>query len=163
MTPLTETALQTRDDPAEIAVENNHDGWVPNTSLLWDRRRTLARVFLCSLILSTIFAFLTPKEYESTTRMMPPEQQGMGTAMLAALTGKAMPGALGALAGGVLGMKDTGALFVELLHSGTIEGTLVDRFSYAPAFVAAGILPILATVALVLLIRTNVPAELKGE
>jgi uncharacterized protein involved in exopolysaccharide biosynthesis len=128
MTPLTETALQTRDDPAEIAVENNHDGWVPNTSLLWDRRRTLARVFLCSQILSTIFAFLTPKEYESTTRMMPPEQQGMGTAMLAALTGKAMPGALGALAGGVLGMKDTGALFVELLHSGTIEGTLVDRF-----------------------------------
>jgi MFS transporter, ACS family, hexuronate transporter len=44
-----------------------------------------------------------------------------------------------------------------------LVGTLVDRFSYAPAFVAAGILPILATVALVLLIRTNVPAELKGE
>jgi capsule polysaccharide export protein KpsE/RkpR len=61
--------------------------------------------------------------------MMPPEQQGMGTAMLAALAGKAMPGALGALAGGVLGMKDTGALFVELLHSGTIEGQLVDRFN----------------------------------
>ena len=44
-----------------------------------------------------------------------------------------------------------------------LVGTLVDRFSYAPAFVAAGILPILATVALVLLIRTKAPAELKGE
>ncbi len=56
---------------------------------------------------------LFPKQYESATRMMPPEQQGMGAAMLAALAGKAMPGgggALGALAGGMLGMKDTGAL-----------------------------------------------------
>jgi capsule polysaccharide export protein KpsE/RkpR len=102
---------------------------VPNTALLWDRRRTLAIVFACSLILSAIIAFLIPKQYESSTRMMPPEQQGMGTAMIAALAGKAMPGALGALAGGMLGMKDNGALFVDLLHSGTIEGALVDRFN----------------------------------
>jgi MFS transporter, ACS family, aldohexuronate transporter len=38
-----------------------------------------------------------------------------------------------------------------------LVGGLVDRFSYAPAFIAAGILPILATIALVLLIRTNAP------
>jgi capsule polysaccharide export protein KpsE/RkpR len=59
---------------------------------------------------------------------MPPEQQGMGTAMLAALVGKAMPGAVSALAGSMLGLKDTGALFVQLLESGTIRGQLVDRF-----------------------------------
>lgn len=126
-------ALQTRRETMEVSLEENHEGWVPNTSLLWDRRRTLAKVFLCSLLLSAIIAFTTPKEYESATRMMPPEQQGMGAAMLAALAGKAMPGgggggALGALAGGMLGMKDTGALFAELLQSGTIEGALVDRF-----------------------------------
>jgi capsule polysaccharide export protein KpsE/RkpR len=131
MTPFPETALQTRDEQMDVDVsaDNHDDGWVPNTSLLWERRRTLARVFLYSLLLSTIMAFLIPKHYESTTRIMPPEQQGMGAAMLAALAGKAMPGgALGALAGGMLGMKDTGALFVELLHSGTIEGALADRF-----------------------------------
>ena len=59
---------------------------------------------------------------------MPPEQQGMGAAMMAALAGKACRGALGALAGSMFGMKDTGALFVELLQSGTIRGQLVDRF-----------------------------------
>ena len=128
MTPITETALRTHDDPFDIALDRAHAGWVPNTSLLWDKRRLLAKVFACSLILSAAMAFLIPKQYESSTRMMPPEQQGMGTAMIAALAGKAMPGALGALAGGMLGMKDNGALFVDLLHSGTIEGALVDRF-----------------------------------
>lgn len=129
VTPLAESALQPRNYPVEVGSDNNHYGWVPNTSLLWERRRTLAKVFVWSLLLSALIAFLIPKQYESTTRMMPPEQQGMGAAMLAALTGKAMPGALGALAGNVLGMKDSGALFVDLLGSGSIEGALVDRFN----------------------------------
>jgi capsule polysaccharide export protein KpsE/RkpR len=130
MAPLTETVLRSQEDRFEIDVgQPHHDGWIPNTSLLWDRRRTLAKVFAWSLILSAAIAFLIPKQYESSTRMMPPEQQGMGGAMIAALAGKAMPGALGALAGGMLGMKDNGALFVDLLHSGTIEGALVERFN----------------------------------
>jgi ACS family hexuronate transporter-like MFS transporter len=62
----------------------------------------------------------------------------------------------------VTGMSGLAAGLVSAAFT-MLVGTLVDRFSYAPAFVAAGILPILATVALVLLIRTNVPAELKGE
>jgi capsule polysaccharide export protein KpsE/RkpR len=128
MATYTETALRARSDAVELELENNHAGWVPNTSLLWDRRRLLAKVFVLSLLLSAAVAFLIPKEYESTARMMPPEQQGAGAAVLAALAGKAMPGALGALAGSVLGVKDSGALFVELLHSSTIEGALVDRF-----------------------------------
>jgi capsule polysaccharide export protein KpsE/RkpR len=130
MATFDDIALQTRRETIEVSLAENHEGWIPNTSLLWDHRRTLAKVFLCSLLLSAIIAFTIPKQYESTTRMMPPEQQGMGAAMLAALAGKAMPGgALGALAGGMLGMKDTGALFVDLLQSGTIEGALVDRFN----------------------------------
>jgi len=128
MASLPETALQERNQLVELAAESTHDAWVPNTSLLWECRRTLAKVFLYSLLLSALVAFLIPKEYESTTRMMPPEQQGMGPAMMAAMMGKAMPGALGALAGSVLGMKDSGALFVDLLQSTSIEGEIVDRF-----------------------------------
>ena len=126
---ILQASLPSSSEQLEIAVETDSQGWVPNTSLLWERRRTLAKVFVYSLLLSTLTVFLIPKQYESTTRMMPPEQQGMGAAMLAALAGKAMPGALGALAGGMLGMKDSGALFVELLRSGSIEGALVDRFN----------------------------------
>jgi len=128
MTALKDTALKAQEEMVEVSILDNHAGWVPNTSLLWDRRRILAKVALCALLLSTVVAFLIPKEYESTTRIMPPEQQGMGAAMLAAMAGKAVPGALGALAGSMFGMKDTGALFVELLKSGTIQDQLVDRF-----------------------------------
>jgi MFS transporter, ACS family, hexuronate transporter len=39
-------------------------------------------------------------------------------------------------------------------------GVLVDRFSYRPAFLAAGLLPILATVLLMLLVRPNVTDRL---
>jgi uncharacterized protein involved in exopolysaccharide biosynthesis len=128
MTALKDIGLKAQEEMVEVSFVDHHDSWVPNTSLLWERRGTLARVALCSLLLSTAIAFLIPKQYESTTRIMPPEQQGMGAAMLAAMAGKATPGALGALAGGMFGMKDTGALFVELLKSGTIQGQLVDRF-----------------------------------
>jgi len=128
MTESNETTLTTQEHSPDVGITVSGGRWVPNTSLLWDRRRTLARVAIVSLLLSAAIAFLIPKQYESVTRIMPPEQQGMGPAMLAALVGKAMPGAVSALAGSMLGMKDTGALFVQLLESGTIRGQLVDRF-----------------------------------
>ena len=40
-----------------------------------------------------------------------------------------------------------------------LVGLLVDRFSYAPAFVAAGTLPLLATLCLVTMIRSASPSE----
>ena len=48
--------------------------------------------------------------------------------MMAALAGKATPG-LAAMAGNVLGMKSTGALYVELLRSRTVEDHIVERFN----------------------------------
>jgi uncharacterized protein involved in exopolysaccharide biosynthesis len=128
MASFTDTALQPQDDPVALELGNNHYGWVPNTSLLCDRHRVLVKVFVISLVLSMLVAFLIPKQYESTARMMPPEQQGISTAILSALAGKTMPGALGALAGSALGVKDSGALFADLLSSGSIGGALVDRF-----------------------------------
>ena len=128
MTQSKEIALEIQEHRVEVSISQNGGRWVPNTSLLWNRRGTLLRVAIVSLVLSAAIAFLIPKQYESTTRIMPPEQQAMGAAMLAALAGKAMPGAVSALAGSMIGMKDTGALFVQLLESGTIRGHIVDRF-----------------------------------
>jgi capsule polysaccharide export protein KpsE/RkpR len=61
---------------------------------------------------------------------MPPDQQGSGAMMLAALTARAGSGlgALSSLAGGLLGARTTTALFIDLLHSGTVSGHLIDRF-----------------------------------
>jgi capsule polysaccharide export protein KpsE/RkpR len=58
---------------------------------------------------------------------MPPDSLSNGT-MLAALAEKASPG-LAAIAGNVLGMKNTGALFVNLLSSRTVQDRVVERFN----------------------------------
>jgi uncharacterized protein involved in exopolysaccharide biosynthesis len=104
--------------------------WLRNANLLWDHRRTLVRVAAVALILSGAIAFLTPKRYESTGRLMPPEQPSSGAAMIAALAGHS----LGGLAGfgnlaGLLGGRTSSALFIDLLESRTISDHLIDRFN----------------------------------
>lgn len=103
--------------------------WVHNTSVLWSHRRLLMRIAVISLLLSLTLAFLLPKRYDSTARIMPPANSSGGTALIAALAGRstALAG-LGSLAGGLLGGGGNTALFVDLLHSGTVSGHLIDRF-----------------------------------
>jgi uncharacterized protein involved in exopolysaccharide biosynthesis len=117
---------------AEIMASQAHSmpNWLRNANLLWDRRRTLARVAVIAFVLSAAFAFLIPKRYESVARLMPPEQPSSGAAMLAALAGHSMGGlaGLGNLAG-MLGGRTSSALFIDLLHSRTISDHLIDRFN----------------------------------
>ncbi len=102
--------------------------WVENASLFWDFRHVFVRVAGTVFVLSILVALLLPKEYVSGARIMPPEQGGNTAAMLAALVGKGSAGGLAGLAGSLLGAKNNGALFVALLHSGTVSGHLIDRF-----------------------------------
>jgi capsule polysaccharide export protein KpsE/RkpR len=94
--------------------------------LLWDKRSLFYRVATRALAVSLVVAFLIPTRYESTVSVMPPDSFGNG-AMLAALAEKAKPG-LASMAGNLLGMKNTGALFVNLLSSRTVQDHLVDNF-----------------------------------
>lgn len=107
--------------------------------LLWSHRRTIMRVILLGSLASLAIAFLIPKRYESTTRLMPPEQAGTssGMALLAAAatgaTGSSLnPGALGSglgsMAGDLLGLKSSGALFVGILRSQTVEDDVIRKF-----------------------------------
>jgi capsule polysaccharide export protein KpsE/RkpR len=102
--------------------------WVENASLFWDARRTFARVAAIAFVLSILVSLSLPKEYVSGARIMPPEQAGNSAAMLAALVGKSSAGGLAGLAGSLLGAKNSGAVFVALLHSGTVSGHLIDHF-----------------------------------
>ena len=102
--------------------------WVENASLFWDNRRIFLRAAVVVFLLSVATSLIMPSEYVSTLRIMPPEQGGGGTALLAALVGKGAGSGLAGLAGSLLGGKNNGALFVALLHSGTISGHLIDRF-----------------------------------
>ncbi|MGA3223727.1 MAG: lipopolysaccharide biosynthesis protein [Acidobacteriaceae bacterium] len=105
--------------------------WLRNANLLWDHRRRLARVAAVALVLSAAIAFLTPKRYESVSRLMPPEQPSSGAAMLAALAGHSMGGlsGIGSLAGLLGGGRTSTALFIDMLHSRTIADHVIDRFN----------------------------------
>jgi uncharacterized protein involved in exopolysaccharide biosynthesis len=113
-------------------VENNQRipaNWAVRATLLWRHRKLLARVTIISLIASLAIAFIIPKQYKATASIMPPDQQGSGTMMLAALLGHGGLGSLGSLASGLFGGHTTTALFVNLLESETVRGHLIDRFN----------------------------------
>jgi uncharacterized protein involved in exopolysaccharide biosynthesis len=104
--------------------------WAVRALTLWSHRRLLARVTGIALLVSFAIAFAIPKQYKSVTSIMPPDQQGPSAMMLAALTAHAPGlGALGSLAGGLLGAHSSSALFIDLLQSGTVTGHLIDRFN----------------------------------
>jgi uncharacterized protein involved in exopolysaccharide biosynthesis len=109
--------------------ERTDEAWVSNAALLWEKRRVLLRAGTIAFVLSLTVACILPKQYESTTRIMPPEQTSGSAAMLAALAGKASgAGGLASLASGLLGGHGNDALFISLLRSGTVGGHLIDRF-----------------------------------
>ncbi|MBZ5641212.1 MAG: lipopolysaccharide biosynthesis protein [Acidobacteriia bacterium] len=107
--------------------------------LLWFHRRIVVRATLWGALASLAIAFIIPKRFESTTRLMPPEQAGTSSGMAllaAAATGAAgsalnpsmlAPG-LGSTAGDLLGLKSSGALFVGILRSQTVEDDIIRKF-----------------------------------
>jgi uncharacterized protein involved in exopolysaccharide biosynthesis len=97
--------------------------------LLWRSRRFLAKVFVAGLVIGGLIALAIPARYESTVQLMPPDSQSTtGAAILAALTAKAGATNLGGWAGDLLGVKSSGALFVGVLGSRTVQDRLIDRF-----------------------------------
>jgi capsule polysaccharide export protein KpsE/RkpR len=125
--------IETPDSTLVVAQRDNFEwAWT-----LWERRTSLWRWTWRALVLSTIIAFLIPKRYEATTRLMPPDQSNPGMAMLAALAGKGAASAGGAgtgvsglsmLAGDMLGLKSSDALLIGVLRSDTLEDRLISRF-----------------------------------
>lgn len=109
--------------------------WLTNAQVLWRNRRLLVRVVGVTFIVSFGLVFLIPKQYESTARIMPPERSGSDTAMFAALAGRALGAdGLGSLAASLLGAHNSGALFVDLLRSGSVTGHIIDRFQLMNAY-----------------------------
>jgi capsule polysaccharide export protein KpsE/RkpR len=105
--------------------------------MAWDERHKIFRWMAYGLAISTLIAFLIPKKYESVARLMPPDQQNSGMAMLAAAAGGGRVGSgtssglgsgLGSIAGDLLGMKSTGELFVGMLQSRTVQDDLINKF-----------------------------------
>jgi uncharacterized protein involved in exopolysaccharide biosynthesis len=127
-TVIIETTIPVEPRSSARAESRSREDKITVLRLLWSRRAWIGRVVLVAIVLSIVVALLIPKEYVSTARLMPPDSQsGGGLAMLASLSGQAA-GGISALAGDLLGMKTSGALFISVIHSRTAEDRIVQQF-----------------------------------
>jgi len=110
---------------------------LPYLRLLWQSRRFLLRAALFAFLASALIALLIPNRYRALTRLMPPDQQsGAGMGILAALSGSGKGGlgslgglgGFGGVAGDLLGVKSSGALFVGIVNSQTVQDRLIGKF-----------------------------------
>jgi capsule polysaccharide export protein KpsE/RkpR len=110
--------------------------------LLWMNRRLLARCVVWGFFVSIVLSLLIPSQYESTTKLMPPDthgDSGSGLAMMAAMASGTSGGggsapvvsgssSLGNIASDLLGMRDPGAVFSDMLKSRTVQDRIIERF-----------------------------------
>jgi capsule polysaccharide export protein KpsE/RkpR len=115
-------------DEREFDFESFEKRWVTRLRVLWSKRTFLGRAAACGLACGIVIALALHSEYQSSVQLMPPDgQSGSGMAMLAALTAKT-GGAIGGLAGDLLGVKGSGDLFVGMLRTRTVEDRLIEKF-----------------------------------
>src|SRR5215469_14486705 len=57
--------------------------------LVWNQRRFLVRATLVGLLVGAVVAFLVPKQFQSTTQLMPPDDQSSSAvAIMAGLSAR---------------------------------------------------------------------------
>lgn len=116
-------------DP-ELASSRRHwNRYLDAFDYLWSRRLNVALWAAAGLIFSIVLAFRICK-FPATAQLMPPESGSSGSlaqlAMPAILKSPGLAGLAG-MAGDVLGGKSTGALFIKVLQSRTVEDNLINR------------------------------------
>jgi len=143
---MTQTATKTQMDReaaelAEVSFTNGEpevslrDSFLSWLKLLWNDRRFVARAAVAGLLAGTILALAIPKRYESTAQLMPPDSQSSSTmAIMAAISAKS--GGLGSIASDLMGVKSSGALFIGILRSRTVEDRLIERFDLKKVYSA---------------------------
>jgi capsule polysaccharide export protein KpsE/RkpR len=118
------------DPPSNLTASESEDA-LERLQLLWARRVLLFRTGAYALVASVLAAFLVPARFESTARLMPPDNQSPVSGLAAAataLSGGGASGGIASLAGDYLGLKSTSDVFVGILLSRTVQDKLVQQF-----------------------------------
>lgn len=93
--------------------------------IIWAERTFLFRISVLGLILGLLVAFLIPARYTSTTRLMPPDNQG-GSNVQASMSLRSM--GISQIATDMLGLKSNSDVFIGILNSRTVQDKIIDRF-----------------------------------
>ena len=123
--------LPDNDFPPAEETRNKDERTVAWLRLLWAQRQMLFRVTLYAMLGSTGLVFLITPRYESTARLMPPDNQSSSGLAIAAAAMSSTVGAggLGGIAGDLVGLKSTSDVFVGILGSRTAQDKLIEQFN----------------------------------
>lgn len=100
--------------------------------VLVKRKLFIAIIVMVAFIGSIIYSLFLPKIYSSTASILPPQQEGsLGSNILSQL-----PGGIGGLAGGLVGMSSPTELWLGILKSRTINDAIIKRFDLISVFKA---------------------------
>ncbi len=86
-------------------------------------RKMIAAVAVGAGVVAAVYSLTLPNRYTGITRILPPQQGGSSAAMMLGQLG----GGLGALAGGVLGVRSPSELYVGMLRSQSVADALIER------------------------------------
>ncbi len=136
MEPLTHKSgvLESEVDVAspELSFPAERRDTVAKLGLIWDHRTFIGKATVAGLLLSILLAFILPRKYEATARLMPPDnKQSSGLAALAAVSSSSSstsPAGIGGLVGDLLGTKTSSATFIGILQSRTVADQLIKEF-----------------------------------
>lgn len=93
------------------------------------RRRFIGWFTLGVTALTAVIVLLIPNKYTATSVILPPTQNNsMSSALMGQMGGMGGSGLLASLAGGGLGIKNPGDMYVSLFRSRTVEDALIQRF-----------------------------------
>lgn len=114
--------------PAQTKLGDDEYRGAAAVELLWERRHLLLKFAIRGLVISTIIAFLIPTYYSSSIQLMPPSPDpSIGLAAMSALN-RAGGAGLGLMAGSLFGIRSSGALFIGILRTRSVEDQIIDRF-----------------------------------
>ncbi len=92
--------------------------------LLWAKQQVTMHWALAGFWGAILLSLVIPKQYVSTSKLMPPEAHSANKLALQQLTG-----GLGSMAGDLLGVSSSGALLIAVMRSRTVEDRMVDKFN----------------------------------
>ncbi len=125
----TEALARARTEQRSVAAPQSAsaDQWLAHMGRLVESRWFLFRSVVLGLAVFGALARIIPPQYDSVVRLMPPDQESSSRALMAAMVSRAADG-IGVDAGDLLGTKSSGALFIGMLRSRTIEDEIIAKF-----------------------------------
>jgi len=116
-------------EPNSRQAGSSHDVSLVDMLIVIGRRKKFLAFSTTAVgLLALIVTLLIPNRYKATTSVLPP-QQGSSSLNAALLSQVNSIGALGALAGGNVGIKNPADMTIALLKSRSVEDAMIQRFN----------------------------------